>query len=243
MDLHGKTAVVTGGGSGVGLGVALALAAEGCRVAIIGRNPARLQAAATQWTGSPPLRVYPGDVADREQIAAVFAAIGKELGPADILVNSAGVNVARRSMADLDPADWDRLLAVNVTGAYNCIHAALPAMRERRSGLIVNICSYAGKRALKLAGVGYCASKFAMGALGTAIRLEEQDHGIRVTNIHPGEINTPILEQRPVPVPEEKKLLMLQPEDLAACVVLIAKLPPRAVVCELVITPSYQDYA
>jgi NADP-dependent 3-hydroxy acid dehydrogenase YdfG len=160
-----------------------------------------------------------------------------------MLVNSAGVNVARRQMSQLNPDDWDRLLAVNVTGAFNCIHAALPGMRARRSGLIVNISSIAGKRASLLAGAAYCASKFAMTGLGAALALEERGNGIRVTNIYPGEVNTPILKNRPVPVPVEKQAQMLQPEDVAACVVTIAKLDPRAVVRELVITPLDQEYA
>ena len=135
------------------------------------------------------------------------------------------------------------MLAINATGAFNCIYAALPGMRQRRSGLIVNISSIAGKRALKLAGVGYCASKFAMTAIGTAVGLEERANGIRVTNIYPGEVNTPILAQRPTPVPPERLAQMLQPADIAALVVAIARLPDRVIVPELVITPLYQEYA
>ena len=134
-------------------------------------------------------------------------------------------------------------MAINVTGAFNCLHAVLPAMRARGAGLIVNISSIAGKRAMKLGGAGYCASKFAMTALGTTVGLEERANGIRVTNIYPGEVNTPILAQRPVPVPDEKKAQMVQPDDVAAVVITLAKLPDRVLVPELVITPMYQEYA
>ena len=122
-------------------------------------------------------------------------------------------------------------------------HAALPGMRARRSGLIISISSISGKRATKLGGVGYCASKFGVTGLVTAIGLEERVNGIRVTNIYPGEVDTPILAERPTPVPSERLAQMLKPEDIAACVVTIAKLPSRALVPELVITPLYQDYA
>jgi NAD(P)-dependent dehydrogenase (short-subunit alcohol dehydrogenase family) len=243
MELANKTALVTGGGSGIGLGIALALAREGCRVAIAGRDSRKLQKAAAEFAGQPPLVAHPCDVSDRADVQRLFAWVDRQLGPLDILVNSAGINVARRAMAELDPADWDRMLAINVTGAFQCIHAALPGMRKNRSGLIVNISSIAGKRALRLAGVGYCASKFAMTALGTAVGLEERANGIRVTNIYPGEVNTPILAQRPTPVPAEKLAQMLLPEDIAALVVTIAKLPARALVPEVVITPLYQEYA
>jgi NAD(P)-dependent dehydrogenase (short-subunit alcohol dehydrogenase family) len=243
MDLKGKAALVTGGGSGIGLGIALALAGEGCKVAICGRDEARLRQAAARFEGRPPILARACDVSDRADVERLFAWLGEQLGPPDILVNSAGINVARRAIADLDPADWDRMLAINATGAFNCMHAALPAMRARRDGLIVNISSIAGKRALRLAGAAYCASKFAMTALATEVGLEERPNGIHITNIYPGEVNTPILAQRPVPVPDERKAQMVHPEDIAACVVTIAKLPARVLVPELVIVPLYQEYA
>jgi NADP-dependent 3-hydroxy acid dehydrogenase YdfG len=131
-------------------------------------------------------------------------------------------------------------MAVNFTGAFNLIHAALPAMREKRSGLIFNIVSLAGLRVMPMAGLPYCTSKFAMGALGTFVNLEEcEKNGIRVTNIYPGEANTPLVDKRPTPPPPEKRARMLQPEDIAACVLFVAKLHPRAVVPELVITPTH----
>ncbi len=243
MNLQGKSALVTGGASGIGLGIAIGLAREGCRVAITGRTEEKIQAAVASYEGDPPLVGRPCDVSDRAAVAELFAWLEEQLGPLDILVNNAGINVARRSMAELDPDDWDRMVAINLSGAYYCMHAALPGMRRRDDGLIVNVSSIAGKRAMKLAGVGYCASKFGMTALGTTVGLEEKAYGIRVTNVYPGEANTPIIDQRPVPVPAEKRAQMLQPEDIAACVVTIAKLPPTAHVPELVITPLYQEYA
>ncbi len=243
VELKDKVVLVTGGGSGIGLGIAAALAREGCRVAIAGRNEQKLQQAVAAYDGKPPLVARACDVAQRDQVAALFAWLQSELGPPDIVVLSAGVNVARRSMAELEPEDWDRIMAINATGAFNCFHAALPAMRRRGSGLIVNISSIAGKRALELSGPAYCASKFAMTALGSAVRLEERASGVRITNIYPGEVDTPLLEERPEPVPPEKRAQMLRPEDIAACVVTIARLPARAVVPELVIVPSYQSYA
>ncbi len=243
MELKNKAVLVTGGGSGIGLAIAEALAAEGSRVAITGRGAERLQKAATPKGGRPPLLSRVCDVSDRAATTELFAWLEKELGPLDILVNSAGINVPRRMMAELDPADWDRMMAINTNGAFNCIYAALPGMRAKQSGLIVNISSIAGKRAMKLGGPGYCASKFAMTALGTTVGLEERANGIHVTNIYPGEVDTPILADRPTPVPPEKLARMLKPEDIAACVVTIARLPARAVVPELVITPLYQEYA
>ncbi len=243
MELDGKTALVTGGGSGIGLGVARALGAEGCRVAITGRGASRLDEAVGAWDGPLPLRARVCDVSDRAQVEELVTWLDAELGPLDILINNAGVNVPNRSMSELAPDDWDRMLKINATGTFNCIYAALPGMRQRGGGLIVNIVSIAGKRALKLAGVGYCASKFAQAALGATVGLEARADGVRVTNIYPGEVDTPILAQRPTPVPPGKRAQMLTPDDVAACVLLAAKLPPRVVIPELILTPLYQEYA
>lgn len=243
MKLSGKTAVVTGGGTGIGRAIALSLAANGCHVAVTGRRMAPLKETAAAHQGQSPILAYEADVGDREAVGRLFAWAAEQLGKVDILVNNAGVNVPDRSIASLRPEDWDLMLNVNATGAFNCMHAVLPQMRERGDGLIVNISSIAGKRAGLLGGVGYNASKFAMSALGTTVAQEDGQHGIRVTNVYPGEVETPILDHRPVPVSAEHRAQILQPDDVAAAVFMVACLPPRAHVAELIIKPTTQAYA
>ena len=240
--LSGKTALVTGGGSGIGLGIAVALAREGCKVAIAGRRIEVLREGAATWKGSPAILCQAVDVADRQSVEKLFVWAAKELGPIDFLVNAAGVNIKNRLMSNMTPPDWDRVLAINATGVYNCMYFVLPQMRERKDGLIVNISSISGKRAAALGGVAYNASKFAMSALGTSVSNEEVPNNIRVTNIYPGEVDTPILEHRPSPVSAERRAKMLLPEDVADLVVAICKLPPRAHVPELVIKPTTAEY-
>lgn len=242
MKLAGKMALVIGGGTGVGQGVALALAAEGCKVAIAGRREDKLKEVASLHKGSTPILAHACDVADRKSVTDLFAWADKQLGTLDIVVNSAGVNVKHRTFADLTPEEFDQVFSTNVTGAFNCLQAALERMRPRRDGLIINIVSIAGKRGSKLGGVAYSASKFAMNALGTVAWADEAKNGIRVTNIHPGEVDTPILANRPTPPTAEARAKMLQPEDLGAAVVMIASLPPRAHVPELIMKPLVQDY-
>ena len=160
----------------------------------------------------PPILTRACDVADRADVGRLAAWAVQELGRLDIVVNSAGINVARRKMCELDPADFDRVLAINCTGFYNLLWAVLArTCAQRRDGLIVSISSIAGKRAVPLAGPAYAASKFAATALATAVGLEERPNGIRITNICPGEVDTPILEQRPVPVPAEQRPQMVHP--------------------------------
>jgi NAD(P)-dependent dehydrogenase (short-subunit alcohol dehydrogenase family) len=239
MDLSGKVVLVVGGAGGIGLGIAKAFAAEGSRVVLSDIGEDALKAAAKTAEKGASFHCRACDITDREQVSQLFQWLGDEVGSIDILVNSAGINIAKRMMSDIDPAQFDRVMEVNTTGMFNCIHAALPVMRRKREGLIVNIVSLAGKRVMLLAGLPYCVSKFAAAALGTFVNLEECGNGIKVTNVYPGETNTPIVDKRPSPPPPEKRAQMLQPEDIAACVIAVAKLPPRAVVPELVITPPH----
>jgi NAD(P)-dependent dehydrogenase (short-subunit alcohol dehydrogenase family) len=240
--LAGKNAVVTGGGTGIGWGIAEALASEGCQVAISGRRGDVLKQAAASWVGQPPILWHECDVADRHSVAQLLAWAAEKLGPIDILVNSAGVNIKNRMMANMPPDEWDRVLKINATGVYNCMYAVLPQMRARQDGLIINISSISGVRAAALGGVAYNASKFACAALGTSVANEEIANNIRVTTIYPGEVDTPILENRPHPVSAERRAKMLLPEDVGAMVVAVAKLPPRAHVPDLIIKPTSAEF-
>lgn len=242
MSLKNQTVVVTGGGTGIGAGIAQALAVEGCRVVIGGRRLEPLQQVARAVDAEHPIHSHVLDVADDTSIQTFFNWADAELGPIDILVNSAGINIVDRTMAAMRPEEWDQVMRVNATGAYRCMHRVLPSMRQRRQGLVVNISSVAGKRAIALGGVAYCASKFAMTALGTATANEVKEDGVRITNVYPGEVNTPILDRRPVAVSDEHRQTILQPEDIAAVVVTICRLPTRAHVPEVVIKPTKQEW-
>lgn len=240
--LAGKTALITGGGTGIGAAIARTFADAGCKVAIAGRRAEKLQEIADAYQGATPILCHAADVADRDSVTELFAWAASELGQIDILVNSAGVNIAKRRVAELAPADWDKLLTVNATGAYNCIYAVLPQMRERHDGVIINICSVAGIRSNPLGGLAYNASKYAMRSLGLTVGEEEKDNGIRVTNIHPGEVETPILDDRPTPVTAEHRARILQPEDIAAGALMAAELPARARVAEMTVIPTSQSF-
>ncbi|MCC6165744.1 MAG: SDR family oxidoreductase [Caldilineaceae bacterium] len=240
MRLSGKIALITGGGTGIGQAAAQALAQEGAQVIVTGRRAAKLEETCASIQAPRPVRSYAADVANRHEVNDLVSWVKTEFGPIDIVVNNAGINVANRTLAELSPDDWDMLMQVNATGAFNVIHAVLPEMRARRDGVIINISSLAGVRASNLGGAAYSASKHAMSALTRVIAIEDKDNGIRATNLCPGEVNTPILDERPVKVSDAHKAQILQPEDVAAAVLFIATLPPRAHVPELLIKPTTQ---
>lgn len=241
----GQTALVTGAGSGIGQATAVALAELGFRVALIGRDSSKLEATRNLLPAeiAETTVIASCDVADREGVNAAVAEVLEDFGRLDVLVCNAGTNVRNRTMEVLTPDDWDLMINTNLTGAFNLVHACLPTMRTAKSGLIVQICSISGVRPSLLGGIGYTASKFGQGAFGMTLAREVGPLGIRSTVIHPGEVNTPILANRPVKVEDARKQVMLQPEDVAAAVKFLVELNPRAHIVEMIIKPTVDDFA
>jgi NAD(P)-dependent dehydrogenase (short-subunit alcohol dehydrogenase family) len=236
--LDGKVAWITGGGSGIGLAAAVEFAKLGAKVAISGRTRATLDAAAKQVKAD----VYICDVGDKHQVASTAAEIQSRLGRVDILMNSAGINLPKRSFREVSAEGWDEIVAVNLSGMFYCVQAVLPGMRTRQDGLILNVSSWAGRYASTLTGPGYNATKRAVIALTESINLEECTNGIRATSVLPGEAATPILEKRPVPPTPEVRAKMLQPEDLGRTLAFIATLPARACVNEIIVSPTWNRF-
>jgi NADP-dependent 3-hydroxy acid dehydrogenase YdfG len=243
LAVHHETALITGAGSGIGRATALALSEIGIRVALVGRRREALERTRAEL-GEAGARavIAPCDVADRSQVGSMVEQVQADLGSVDILVCNAGTNTPKRSLEALDPAEWDRLVATNLTGAFNLVHFVLPAMRQRSRGLVIQIASIAGLRASALGGAAYSASKFGQSALGIVLGREERSRGIRSSVIYPGEVNTPILDERPVPVDPKRRAAILQPGDVAAAVRFLAELDPRVSVPELVIVPAVDEF-
>jgi NADP-dependent 3-hydroxy acid dehydrogenase YdfG len=242
-----KTALITGAGGGIGRAIAKSLVADGYRVALVGRNREKLEQARRELEIPEDLALIAAcDVTDRAQVKTTVESVLASMGAIDVLVCAAGINIAQRSLRSLDPAEWDRVININLNGSFNVIHQVLPSMRDRANGLIIQIGSVSGLRANVLAGAAYSASKFAQSALGICIGREERGRGIRSTVIYPGEVNTPFLDQRagrPGGATEGgRRELILHPDDIAAAVRFLVQLPPRAHVPELVIKPTIDDF-
>jgi NAD(P)-dependent dehydrogenase (short-subunit alcohol dehydrogenase family) len=233
-----KTAVVTGAGSGVGRAVVLALARAGWSVALLGRRKVALnETIKLAGKNSKNLFACPGDIGDASAVEKIAQTILKKFKSVELLVNAAGTNAPKRNFRELSLKDYQQIVNTNLNGAYYCVRAFLPVMRSQKSGTIINIVSDAGKQANAKAGPAYVMSKFGMTGLTQSINAEERGEGIRACAIFPGDINTPLLELRPSPPPADARQKMLQPEDVAACVLLAAQLPERAIVEEILIRP------
>jgi NAD(P)-dependent dehydrogenase (short-subunit alcohol dehydrogenase family) len=234
----GKAAVVTGAGSGVGQAIALRLAAAGWDVVVVGRTEKTLkETIAKAGSASSRMMPYPCDVSDAAAVRKMAKDVLAKFGAVEVLVNGAGTNFPRRALEVLSDEDYHTMIDVNMHGAYQCVQAFLPRMRQRRSGTIINIVSDSALAASPKAGPGYVMSKFALRGLNQAINAEERERGVRACAILPGDIDTILLAQRPQPPGPEARAKMLQAEDVAECAMLAINLPPRAIIEELLIRP------
>lgn len=243
-DLTGQVVWITGAGTGIGESAAKKLAAAGCVVVVSGRRPEPLDAlvaAIGEAGGTASAEVL--DVSDRSAVAAVAERIIERYGRIDIGVFSAGINVPDRNWPVVSTDAWDAVINIDLSGAFYCCHAVVPSMRERGDGLIINVSSMAAKSASALTGPAYTSAKHGMNALTASLLVEERNNGIRATAICPGEVATPILDARPVPVSAEDKARLLQADDVGELILFVAQQPAHVTLNEVLITPTYNRFA
>jgi 3-oxoacyl-[acyl-carrier protein] reductase len=189
-SIRGKVAVVTGGSRGIGLAIARALVAEGVQVAITGRDNAHLSTARHKIEGAGPgaVETFHADVRRADDMTRVVDATVARFGGLDILINNAGIGMFV-SVADMTPAQWSEVIDTNLTGVFNATHAAVPHLRRRGGGFIINISSLAGKNPFA-DGAAYCASKSGLNAFSEALMQELRYDNIRVSYVLPGSVAT-----------------------------------------------------
>lgn len=237
-DLENRVVVVAGASSGMGRATAAAMADAGASLVLAARRADALGdvAAAATVSGARVLSV-PTDATDREAVELLVQAAVGAYGRIDALVNTVGTNIPRRALAELTDESWTRMLAVNLSAAFNLTQAVVPVMRRQGDGLIVHVASSAARKPDR-SGVAYQASKAGVVALAHGTMEEEREHGIRITAIFPGLTDTPMVLKRPTPTPSDVLARALQPEDIAAACLFVLRLPARAHVPELLIYPS-----
>ncbi|MGH7050928.1 MAG: SDR family oxidoreductase [Acetobacteraceae bacterium] len=238
--LEGRVAWVTGAGSGIGEAAALALAGEGARLVLTGRREAPLDALARRiGAESGEAHARAGDLARADAAAEVGRFIGETFGRLDILVNNAGANIVEREWRRLAPAAIEEVIGANLESAFYCATVALSFMRKQKDGVLIHTASMAGRFVSPLSGAAYTAAKHGVVAMSHSINMEECMNGIRSTAICPGEVATPILDRRPVPVSPEDRARMLKAEDCGELIRYIACLPPHVCINEVLITPTW----
>src|SRR6201992_1303721 len=199
----------------------------------------RVVASITQKGGKA--EAIPLDVSNKDSVNKAAEQILAKHDRIDLLVNSAGINVPKRSWAQMELEGWDRLVEINLNGVLYCMHAVLPAMRKQKDGCIINVASWAGRHVSKMPGPAYTTTKHAVLALTHSFNMDECANGLRACCLSPGEVATPILKLRPQVPSEEAQAKMLQPEDLGRTIAFVASMPPRAVVNKRNIDPPAQQ--
>src|ERR1700754_555849 len=241
MSNNGKrVAWVTGGGRGIGESGAEFLGGDGWIVVVSGRRKNALEhvvAAIIKKGGKAEAIAL--DVSNKDSVNKAAEAIVAKHGRIDLLVNSAGINVPKRSWAEMELEGWDKLVEINLNGVLYCMRAVLPAMRAQKDGCIINVASWAGRHVSKMPGPAYTTTKHAVLALTHSFNMDECVNGLRACCLSPGEVATPILKLRPVVPSEEEQARMLQPEDCGRTIAFVASMPPRVCINEILISPTW----
>jgi NAD(P)-dependent dehydrogenase (short-subunit alcohol dehydrogenase family) len=229
MQLTGKVAFVTGGSRGIGLATAKALVGQGASVAITGTDQARLNGAASDL-GANALGIR-ADVRDYTQVERAVSTAVSRFGGLDILVNNAGVGVFR-SVAETTVDEWRNVIDTNLSGVFYCCHAALPHLKARGGGWIINISSLASKNAF-VNGAAYCASKSGLNSFSEALMQEVRYDGVRVAYVLPGSVNTGFGG-----LSNTKSQWALMPDDVAEVIVDLIAHPSRSLPSRVEIRPA-----
>ncbi len=237
QDLTGKVAVITGASSGIGEATARLLVSEGVRVVLVARRHERI-AALVEDFGDAAVALT-ADVGDAAAVASVFAEVERRFGGLDLLFNNAGLGVNARFEAS-DPADWKRMIDVNLYGVLHCTQAAIPLMRGRAGAMISSVSSVGGRYGTESWSV-YSATKFAVVGFHDALRKELGGEGIRVSVIEPGAVWTEFGQNVSDAMRERRASLdALTSEDVAQALVYAFAQPPRVLVEEILIRPVRQ---
>jgi NADP-dependent 3-hydroxy acid dehydrogenase YdfG len=237
--LDGEVALVTGGGTGIGRATALMLAAEGAAVLVAGRRRPPLDAVVAEIEragGRADARV--ADVGRSGEAAALGRWAEERFGRVDVLVNNAGHSSVARNVRWVGLAEWESVVAVNLTGVFVLTQTVLPGMIARGGGAVVTVSSLAALRPGLIGGAPYGAAKAAVRNLMGHVHTVLRNHGIRATTIMPAEVDTPILDNRPLPPDAAARATMMQAEDVARAVLLCVTLPARTVIEEIVMSPT-----
>lgn len=229
ISISGQVAVITGGSRGIGAAVAARLAAMGARTAILGRDREALRTVAEGITGQGG--ACQAMVCDLESEAEVQL-VARQLPPAAILVNCAGVALIGTPLLECTTTDWERMMNTNLRGVFFMVRAFAPGMIEAGAGHIINISSLAGKNPLPTGAI-YAASKWGLNGLCYSLAEELRPHNVRVSIICPGSVDTSFSQHR-----GQDRTRMLTPDDISHAVAMLVTQQPQSFISEVLIRPT-----
>ncbi|MBI4338169.1 MAG: SDR family oxidoreductase [Chloroflexi bacterium] len=241
MELKGKVAIVTGGGTGLGQGIALALAKEGAEIVVAARRPEPLNSVVAKIKqGGGTALAIPTDVTREDDLKRLVAETLKAFGTIHVLVNNAGGSAGMRSLIkDMPTEGWDRVINTNLRGPLLLIREVLPTMIGQREGIVVNICSNAVYSPKSHPGSSaYCAAKLGLWGVTRVLANEVHEYGIRVHAVMPGNIATPNWATRRT---KEQLVQMAQPEDIGEAVRWLVTQPPRVNIEDIAVMPYFDE--
>jgi NADP-dependent 3-hydroxy acid dehydrogenase YdfG len=240
MDsLKDKSVILTGAGSGIGRVTAKMLGEMGANVFVVGRRENLLKESVSEIEIAGGKGAYlSADLEDGDSAANVAEEAIKAFGNISYLINNAGHSSKVRSMRYVQKDDWQSVFNVNVEGVYRLTQAILPNMIDNGGGTIVTVSSMAALRPGLMGGAPYSSAKAAVAAMMTALREELREYGIRSCTVYPAEVDTPILDNRPLPPDAKARSTMMQPEDIAEAILLCMRMPHRTIVQDLVVSPT-----
>jgi 3-oxoacyl-[acyl-carrier protein] reductase len=234
-NIEGKTALVTGGTRGIGLAIAEALLNRGARVFLCARKLPDVEKTVSSLRQKFGEVVHGAacDIAVSEQVREMFTRAEQEIGGVDILINNAGIGAFKKA-EETSTEEWNQTIGTNLSGVFFCCREALPQMKRRGGGYIINIGSLAGKQAFAGASA-YCAAKFGLVGFSEALMQEVRHDHIRVSYVMPGSVNTSFgMHEEQDPASSWK----LSPEDVAQVVMSLLEMSPRALPSRVELRPS-----
>lgn len=229
--LSGKITVITGGARGIGYAVAEALLEQGAKVAFCALRQESVDDALRRLHGKGDVLGLAADISKYDDVKRFIATVLREFGRIDVLVNNAGIRTYK-PVSELQPAEWDRMLAVNLSAAFYCSHEVLPIFQHQGSGDIVNISSLSSTSAFA-GGAGYNASKAGLNGLSDATMLDHRYDGVRVSEVMPGSTDTGFNGNEAGSADWK-----VAPEDIACAVVMLLTMPRRSTVSRIDVKPS-----